>query len=119
MWIRFCFLFLLLFSHVGFAAETSHVVLQTLDKVTARVSQLTLGKGEKGRLGTLEIIMHHCDRTAPTETPESTALLEIGENLNTPSFRHVFYGWMFASSPAVNPLQHAVYDIWVLECKNN
>ncbi len=116
--IRFCFLAMLLFVNSVQAAETSHVILQSLDKVTARVSQLVLSKGEKAKLGTLEIVMHHCDRTDPTEIPESTALLEIGENLQTPSQKHVFYGWMFASSPAVNPLQHPVYDIWVLECKD-
>ena len=116
--INFCFLALLLFSSSINAAETSHVILQTLDKVTARVSQLVLSKGEKAKVGRLEIIMHHCDRTDPTEIPESTALLEIGENLQTPQSAHIFYGWMFASSPAVNPLQHPVYDIWVLECKD-
>ncbi len=29
----------------------------------------------------------------------------------------VFSGWMFASSPALNPLEHAVYDVWVIDCK--
>ena len=29
----------------------------------------------------------------------------------------IFSGWMFASSPALNPLEHAVYDIWVIDCK--
>ena len=28
----------------------------------------------------------------------------------------VFSGWMFASSPALNPLEHPVYDVWVLSC---
>lgn len=29
----------------------------------------------------------------------------------------IFSGWMFASSPALNPLEHAVYDVWVIDCK--
>jgi len=29
----------------------------------------------------------------------------------------IFSGWMFASSPALNPLEHSVYDIWVIDCK--
>lgn len=29
----------------------------------------------------------------------------------------IFSGWMFASSPALNPLEHAVYDLWVIDCK--
>lgn len=29
----------------------------------------------------------------------------------------IFGGWMFASSPALNPLEHPVYDVWVIDCK--
>ena len=28
-----------------------------------------------------------------------------------------FYGWMFASSPALSALDHPRYDIWVLKCR--
>jgi hypothetical protein len=27
-----------------------------------------------------------------------------------------FVGWMFASSPALSALEHAVYDVWVIDC---
>ena len=30
---------------------------------------------------------------------------------------NIFRGWMFASSPALNALEHAVYDVWVIDCK--
>lgn len=29
----------------------------------------------------------------------------------------VFSGWMFASSPGLNGLEHSVYDVWVIDCK--
>lgn len=29
----------------------------------------------------------------------------------------IFSGWMFASSPGLNPLEHSVYDVWVIGCK--
>ena len=29
----------------------------------------------------------------------------------------VFNGWMFASSPALNALEHPVYDLVLIECK--
>lgn len=29
---------------------------------------------------------------------------------------NIFRGWMFASSPALNSLEHAVYDVWVIDC---
>ena len=28
----------------------------------------------------------------------------------------IFNGWTFSSSPAVNPFDHAVYDIWLTRC---
>lgn len=28
-----------------------------------------------------------------------------------------FSGWMFKSSPALNGVQHPVYDVWVIDCK--
>lgn len=30
---------------------------------------------------------------------------------------NIFRGWMFASSPALNALEHPVYDVWVIDCK--
>ena len=30
---------------------------------------------------------------------------------------NIFRGWMFASSPALNSLEHPVYDVWVVDCK--
>jgi hypothetical protein len=34
-----------------------------------------------------------------------------------PPPRQVFKGWMYASSPALNPLQHPVYDAWLITCR--
>jgi hypothetical protein len=31
----------------------------------------------------------------------------------------VFTGWMFADSPALNAIDHAVYDIWLMDCKQS
>jgi hypothetical protein len=33
--------------------------------------------------------------------------------------QRIFSGWMFGSSPALNPLEHPVYDVWVLDCVNS
>ena len=29
----------------------------------------------------------------------------------------LFKGWMFASSPSLNAMEHPVYDVWVIDCK--
>ena len=36
-----------------------------------------------------------------------------------PAGRQVFKGWMYASSPGLNPLEHPVYDAWLIACKQS
>ncbi|MEK9673130.1 MAG: DUF2155 domain-containing protein [Rhodospirillaceae bacterium] len=94
----------------------NRVVLQGLDKVTARVTTIQAEVGKAVRFGTLEIIPRQCDKRPPEETPESAAFLDIWEIRPGEPAVSLFRGWMFASSPALNALEHPVYDIWVLDC---
>ena len=98
------------------ASPMNKVILQGLDKVTARVSTLEARVGEVVRFGTLEIIARSCDKRPPEEPPESAAFLDIWEIRPGEPAVSLFRGWMFASSPALNALEHPVYDIWVLDC---
>ena len=93
-------------------------VLQALDKVSARVSPLEVPVGETVRFGNLEITARACDKRPPEETPESAAFLEIVERHEGEPPVTQFVGWMFASSPALSAMEHPVYDVWVLDCKN-
>ena len=93
-------------------------VLQGLDKVTARVSTLSAPIGITVRFGTLEVVVRHCDKRPPEETPESAAFVNIWQARPGESAVSLFRGWMFASSPALNALEHPVYDIWVLDCED-
>lgn len=101
------------------AAALDTAVLQGLDKVTARVITLEAPVGKLVTFGTLEIIVRHCDKRPPEETPESSAFLDIWEARDGEPSTSVFRGWMFASSPALNALEHPVYDVWVLDCSGN
>jgi len=100
------------------AHATPHdiVVLQGLDKVTARVYTLQAPLDAVVRFGTLEIIARKCDKRPPEETPESAAFLDISEVRHGEPTVSLFRGWMFASSPALSALEHPVYDVWVLDC---
>ncbi|MEG2731421.1 DUF2155 domain-containing protein, partial [Brevundimonas sp.] len=55
-------------------------------------------------------------------TEDAIAYLEIGVQPRSvqPSneARQVFKGWMFASSPSLNGLEHPLYDAWVVGCKS-
>ena len=94
------------------------VVLQGLDKVTARISTVTAPVGQTVSFGTLKISPRTCQEHPPTLAPESAAFLEIDDQPPDESPNRVFTGWMFASSPGLNALEHPVYDVWVLSCSS-
>jgi hypothetical protein len=98
--------------------SASAAVLQTLDKVTAKVSTLTIPINAKAWFGTLEIFVDACYKRPPEDTPESAGFLRIIDHRPQQAAQTVFSGWMFASSPALNPLEHAIYDVVMLDCKS-
>ncbi|HEX5079515.1 MAG TPA: DUF2155 domain-containing protein [Geminicoccaceae bacterium] len=105
----------------GPVIENRVAVLQGLDKVTARISEVRAPLDVPTTFGTLEIVARACRETPPTEPPESAAFLEIRElppasDPDGPR-TELFSGWMFASSPAVSALEHPVYDVWVVDCE--
>ena len=100
------------------AEPHSMAVLQGLDKVTARVSTFEAPVGDTVRFGTLEIIARSCDKKPPEEPPESAAFLDVWEVRPNEPALSVYRGWMFASSPALAAMEHPVYDVWVIDCKN-
>lgn len=102
---------------VAMPAQAAEVVLGTLDKVTARVSTVTAPVKGSVRFGTLEVEVVACHKRPPEEPPETAAFLKIYDQRPGQERVERFSGWMFASSPAVNALEHPVYDIWVLECR--
>jgi hypothetical protein len=101
------------------AAAAEFAVLQGLDKVTARISTFEAPIGVPVRFGSLEITARTCQKRPPEETPESAAFLEIRDIKPGESPVAVFTGWMFASSPALNALEHPVYDVWTIDCRND
>lgn len=97
------------------AAETA--VLQGLDKTTARISTFEAQVDQSVRFGSLEVVARRCYKTPPEEPPESAAFLEIVDQRPDAEAVQVFSGWMFASSPAISAMEHPVYDVWVIDCK--
>ena len=93
------------------------VVFRALDKVTGRAVDLHAPVGVPVDFGTLTITARYCYTVPPEEPPETSAFVQIDErefNIGEPE--RVFSGWMFESSPALNALEHGVYDVWVINC---
>jgi hypothetical protein len=99
------------------AVPQNRVVLRALDKITARITEIELEIGEELRFGTLSLVARYCRTRPPIEPPETFAYFEIDDIKRAGTRERVFEGWMVASSPALNALEHPVYDVWVINCK--
>ena len=98
------------------------VKLRALDKVTARTFDYTVTLGETLDFGSLTIHARHCEKTPPTELPETYAFLQIDDkrldaDAQDDEPERIFSGWMFESRPAISALDHRVYDVWVIGCE--
>ncbi|WP_293906264.1 DUF2155 domain-containing protein [Phenylobacterium sp.] len=99
-------------------------VLQALDKVTAETLRFEARVGAPVRWKGLVFTVRACERTAPDEPiDDSVAYLTIDSQPRAQPGRatlppkQAFKGWMYASSPGLNPVQHATYDAWVISCR--
>jgi len=93
-------------------------ILRALDKVTARTVDIEVPVNLPVRFGTLTVTVRYCRTRPPEEPPETYAFLEIEEEPDSRAAIRLFTGWMIASSPALNPLEHPVYDVWVVGCRH-
>jgi hypothetical protein len=91
----------------------SGAVLRALDKMAGEATDLNLAAGESATYGRLTVTLAECRYPADTPDAEGFALLRIDDSLQSDP---VFHGWMIASSPALNALDHSRYDIWLLRC---
>lgn len=95
-------------------------VLRTIDKVSAVTRTFEVPVDKTVKFGTsLFIRLRACRKSSPMEQPENAAFLQIWERKpETEKSDWVFSGWMFASNPSLSAMDHPVYDVWVIECKN-
>ena len=93
------------------------VKLQAIDKSTARTVTFQAKVGSTIQYGSLFIKIQACRKSPPLEKPESASFLQVWEvPIGKEKSEWIFSGWMFASSPALSAMDHAVYDVWVLDC---
>jgi hypothetical protein len=93
--------------------------LKALDKITGKASIILASLNKPVKFATLTITARTCYSTPPSETPETSAFLQISDHRPDQPERRWFSGWMYASSPGLNSLQHPIYDVWVISCMTN
>ncbi len=90
------------------------VTLRGLDRIAGETTELRIGAGEQVEYGRLRISLRECRFPAANPASDAFAFLEI-EDMRLGE--RVFEGWMIASSPALNALDHVRYDVWVIGCQ--
>ena len=91
-----------------------------LDKITAKTIPIKIKLGETAKFGLLEIKALKCGISNNSKTKDSSVaylqVRDISENQNEKVF--IFNGWTFSSNPSLTPIDHAIYDIWLVGCES-
>ena len=90
-----------------------------LDKITAKTSNFDLRIGETKKFGLLEIKALQCGNVDSQTEPGQAAYIQVKDLSDNKSNQvFVFNGWTFSSSKTIRPLDHPVYDFWLVNCDN-
>jgi hypothetical protein len=88
-------------------------VLRTLDRVSGDVIDVEMAVGQTMAYGPLQVTLHECRYPEANRSGDAFGLLQV---VDARAMEELFAGWMVASSPALNALEHRRYDVWLLRC---
>ena len=88
-----------------------------LDKITGRIISFDVYVNETVQFGALQVTPRICYARPDAEEPKTDSFVEVDEITLDRKIRRIFTGWMFAESPGLNAVEHAVYDVWLKSCK--
>lgn len=92
-------------------------VFSGLDKITGRITVFDVYIDETVQFGSLQLTPRACYTRPSQEAQSDTAFIQVDEVSLQATMTRVFSGWMFADSPALNAIDNAVYDVWLVDCK--
>ena len=100
-------------------SDKIYVSLKALDKITAKTSSIKIAVGEKKYFGQLEIKPLKCALSGDKESLDTIVYIQVKDlSMKNNDQVFVFNGWTFASSPTLKPIDHPVYDLWLIGCDN-
>ena len=88
-----------------------------MDKITGRIITFDVYIDETVQFGALQVTPRVCWSSPETDEPKTDSFVEVDEITLDRKIRRIFTGWMFAESPGLNAVEHAVYDVWLKSCK--
>ena len=123
--INFIICFLLVFFYSTSSSISSdkneiikkYTKIKILDKISSKNISVNLINGENFKYSDLQIKSIKCKHSEFDDDPEIIAYVQVRDLSNKKNDEvYVFNGWMFSSSPSINPFDHPVYDIWLTGC---
>ena len=90
-----------------------------IDKITGRIISFDVYIDETVQFGALQVTPRVCYSSPETDEPKTDSFVEVDEITLDRKIRRIFTGWMFAESPGLNAVEHAVYDVWLKSCKQS
>ena len=97
--------------------DGSFTDIKILDKISSKNTLLKLENGKLKKFKDLEIKSIKCKNSEFDDNPEITAYIQVRDLTNKNNDEDfVFNGWMFSSSPSIEPFDHPVYDVWLISC---
>jgi len=88
-----------------------------IDKITGRITTFDVYVNETVQFGALQVTPRVCYSREAGEEPQTDSFVEVDEITLDRKIRRIFTGWMFAESPGLNAVEHAIYDVWLKGCK--
>ena len=118
IYLVFLFYFCLVFnSNSKSNLEGTFTDIKILDKISSKNTLLKLKNGELKKFKDLEIKSLKCKNSEFDDDPEITAYIQVRDLTNKNNDEvFIFNGWMFSSSPSIEPFDHPVYDVWLVNC---
>ena len=113
---KFLFFFIFIIFTFYSSEADSTTILGALNKVSGKISKIKIKDNDETYFGTLKIIVKTCKKSLPEDLPENSAFIQIWNQKFDKEEKKIFSGWMFSSSPSISAVDHAVYDVWVIDC---
>ena len=97
--------------------ESKKAEIKILDKITTKVETFEINVNDSLNFNSLFIEIFACYKNPPEDIPENYVLLKIYDKIINSEDKAIYQGWMISSSPSTTPLEHPIYDLWLVECK--
>ena len=97
--------------------EGRNIDIKILDKISSKNELINLVNNEEYIYKDLAIKSIKCTNSEFDDNPEIKAYIQVRDLTKKDRNNvYVFNGWMFSSSPSIEPFDHPVYDIWLVRC---